>query len=86
MVVEKATGWKEGRGLRVVEVWLCFVSAVVVVSILLRRFSAAPHVASSRSLHLLCRVLPSFRGEAEKGTQHVEKGGGCRGTRRTLVP
>ena len=70
MVVEKATGGeKEGRGLRVDEVWLCFVLAFVFVSILLCRFSAAPYVASSRSLHLLCRVLPSFRrsfrGEAE---------------------
>ena len=72
MVVEKATGRKEGRGLRVVEVWLCFVLAFVVVSILLCRFSAAPYVASSRSLHLLCRVLPSFRRRSGEGDKYVK--------------
>ena len=62
VVVEKATGGRKERvcgGGVVDEVWLCFVLAFVVVSILLCRFSAAPHVASSRSMLLLC--LASYR-------------------------
>ena len=80
MVVEKATGGeKEGRGLRVDEVWLCFVSAFVVVSILLCRFSAAPYVASLRSLHLLCRVLRSPAEKRRRGQIWKKEEGSPRG-------